>query len=102
TGHASPAHDDSFWTWREAMYAFLARVDADVFAAIAAQAYVEMAKAGYASVAEFHYVHHDPNGKAYADPAELSWRIDAAGDEVGLGLTLLPVLYAHAGFGNLP
>src|SRR5947199_142686 len=59
TGHASPAHDDSFWTWREAMYAFLARVDADVFAAIAAQAYVEMAKAGYASVAEFHYVHHD-------------------------------------------
>jgi len=100
TGHTSSAHDDSFWTWREAMYAFLARVDADVFAAIAAQAYVEMAKAGYALVAEFHYVHHDPHGKAYADPAELSWRIVAAAEEVGLGLTLLPVLYAHAGFGS--
>ena len=99
TGRASPAHDDSFWTWREAMYAFLARVDADVFAAIAAQTYVEMAKAGYATVAEFHYVHHDPNGKAYADPAELSWRVVAAAEEAGLGLTLLPVFYAHAGFG---
>ena len=101
TGHASPAHDDSFWTWRESMYAFLARVDADVFAAIAAQAYVEMAKAGYALVAEFHYVHHDPHGKTYADPAELSWRIVAAAEEVGLGLTLLPVFYAQAGFGSV-
>jgi len=101
TGRASPAHDDSFWTWRESMYAFLARVDADVFAAIAAQAYVEMAKAGYALVAEFHYVHHDPHGKTYADPAELSWRIVAAAEEVGLGLTLLPVFYAQAGFGSV-
>lgn len=54
TGHTSPAHDDTFWSWRQAMYAFLDRVDADAFEAIAAQAYVEMAKAGYASVAEFH------------------------------------------------
>ena len=102
TGRASTAHDDSFWTWREAMYAFLARVDADAFAAIASQAYLEMAKAGYATVAEFHYVHHDPEGKPYADPAELSWRIIAAAEEVGIGLTLLPVFYAHAGFGGMP
>ena len=67
---ASPSRDDSFWTWRQAMYAFIDRVDADAFEAIAAQAFVEMAKAGYASVAEFHYVHHDPAGKPYADPAE--------------------------------
>jgi len=59
-----------------------------------------MAKAGYATVGEFHYVHHDPRGKAYADPAELAWRIVAAAEEVGLGLTLLPVFYAHAGFGG--
>ena len=77
TGRAAPEHDDSFWTWRQAMYAFLDRIDADAFEAIAAQAYVEMAKAGYATVAEFHYVHHDPAGKPYADPAELAWRIVA-------------------------
>ena len=100
TGRASPAHDDSFWTWRQAMYAFLDRVDADALEAIAAQAYVEMAKAGYASVAEFHYVHHDAAGKPYDDPAELAWRIVAAARTAGLGLTLLPVFYAHAGFGG--
>jgi formimidoylglutamate deiminase len=100
TGRPASSRDDSFWTWREAMYAFIRRVDADVFGAIAAQAYLEMAKAGYATVGEFHYVHHDPQGKAYADPAELAWRIIAAAEEVGLGLTLLPVFYAHAGFGG--
>ena len=73
-----PAQDDSFWTWRQAMYAFLDQVDADSFEAIAAQAYVEMTKAGYAAVGEFHYVHHDAAGKPYADPAELAWRIVSA------------------------
>ena len=102
TGRSSPAHDDSFWTWRQAMYAFLDRVDADALEAIAAQAYVEMAKAGYASVAEFHYVHHDAAGKPYGDPAELAWRVVAAAQTAGLGLTLLPVFYAHAGFGGSP
>jgi formimidoylglutamate deiminase len=102
TGRTSLSHDDSFWTWRQAMYAFLDRVDADAFEAIAAQAYVEMAKAGYASVAEFHYVHHDPAGKPFADPAELAWRVVAAARVAGIGLTLLPVFYAHAGFGGTP
>jgi formimidoylglutamate deiminase len=102
TGRSSPAHDDSFWTWRQAMYAFLDRLDADALEAIAAQAYVEMAKSGYASVAEFHYVHHDAAGKPFQDPAELAWRIVAAARTAGLGLTLLPVFYAHAGFGGVP
>ena len=102
TGRAAAGSDDSFWTWRQAMYAFLDRVDADAFEAIAAQAYVEMAKAGYASVAEFHYVHHDPAGKPYDDPAELAWRIVAAAATAGIALTLLPVFYAHGGFGGLP
>ena len=102
TGRTLSSRDDSFWTWRQAMYAFLDRVDAEAFEAIAAQAYVEMAKAGYASVAEFHYVHHDPAGKPYDDPAELAWRIVAAARTAGLGLTLLPVFYAHAGFGGTP
>jgi formimidoylglutamate deiminase len=82
------------------MYAFLDRVDADALEAIAAQAYVEMAKAGYTAVAEFHYVHHDAAGKPYDDPAELAWRVVAAARTAGLGLTLLPVFYAHAGFGG--
>ena len=102
TGRASSLHDDSFWTWRQAMYAFLARIDAEAFEAVTAQAYVEMAKSGYASVAEFHYVHHDPAGKPYGDPAELAWRVVAAARVAGLGLTLLPVFYAHAGFGGTP
>ena len=100
TGRAG-TDGDSFWTWRAAMYAFLDRVDADAFAAIAAQAYVEMLKAGYTSVAEFHYVHHDPQGKPYADPAELAQRIVDAAGATGIALTLLPVFYAHAGFGGV-
>ena len=101
TGRAG-TDGDSFWTWRAAMYAFLDRVDADAFAAIAAQAYIEMLKVGYTSVAEFHYVHHDPNGKPYDDPAELARRIVAAAATTGIALTLLPVFYAHAGFGGAP
>jgi formimidoylglutamate deiminase len=102
TGRSLPTHDDSFWTWRQSMYTFLERVDADAFEAVTAQAYVEMAKSGYASVAEFHYVHHDPAGRPYGDPAELAWRVVAAARVAGLGLTLLPVFYAHAGFGGTP
>jgi len=99
TGRCS-ADGDSFWTWRQAMYAFLDRVDADAFEAIAAEAYVEMLKAGYTAVAEFHYVHHDSSGRPYADPAELSRRVVAAATASGIALTLLPVFYAHAGFGG--
>jgi len=99
TGRAS-AEGDSFWTWRQAMYAFLDRVDADAFEAIAAQAYVEMLKAGYTAVAEFHYVHHDPQGRPYADPAELARRVVAAAGAAGIALTLLPVFYAHSDFGG--
>src|SRR6478672_5888287 len=96
----TPSHDrnDSFWTWREAMYTAVDRLDADAFEAIAAQSYIEMAKAGYASVAEFHYVHHDPRGKPYSDLAELAWRIVGAAETAEIALTLLPVFYAHGDF----
>jgi formimidoylglutamate deiminase len=102
TGAIGGGSHDSFWTWREAMYAFAARADADAIQAIAAQAFVEMAKAGYTTLAEFHYLHHDPGGAPYADRAELSRRIVAAAAEAGLGLTLLPAFYAHGGFGGRP
>ncbi|MCJ8141388.1 formimidoylglutamate deiminase [Ancylobacter sp. A5.8] len=90
---------DSFWTWREVMYRVVDRMDPDHVAAIAAQVYVEMLEAGFTRVGEFHYLHHDRDGGAYADIGELAHRIAQAADETGIGLTLLPVFYAHGGFG---
>ncbi|MDF0733988.1 formimidoylglutamate deiminase [Pseudomonas entomophila] len=92
--------NDSFWTWRDLMYRLVGRIRPEQLQVIARQLYIEMLKAGYTSVAEFHYVHHDHDGQAYADPAELSRRISAAASASGIGLTLLPVLYSHSGFGG--
>jgi len=102
TGRHSHDRNDTFWTWRDVVYDFLDRVDADALEAVTAQAFVEMAKAGYTTVAEFHYVHHDADGRPLADPAENAWRVVEAAKTAGLGLTLLPVFYAHAGFGGTP
>lgn len=92
-----PDPRDSFWTWRQQMYAFLDRLTPDDVQAITAMAFLEMAEAGFAAVAEFHYLHHGPGGLAYADPAEMSARVAAAAAQTGLGLTLLPVLYMQGG-----
>ncbi|MGH8192296.1 MAG: formimidoylglutamate deiminase [Rhodanobacteraceae bacterium] len=89
---------DSFWTWRETMYAFASRIGPDELRAIATQLYVEMLKAGYTHVCEFHYLHNAPDGNAYADPAAMSRAILEAAREAGIGLTLLPVLYMTGGF----
>jgi formimidoylglutamate deiminase len=99
TQRGGPAADD-FWTWRTEMYRFLERVGPVEQEAIAAQLYLEMLKAGYTSVAEFHYLHHDPAGQPYANPAEMAMRIVAAASDAGIGLTLLPVFYAHSDFGG--
>lgn len=88
---------DSFWTWRDLMYRFLDQLTPEDVQAIAAQVMVEMAEAGFAAVAEFHYLHHQPGGTPHADLAEMSNRITAAASETGLGLTLLPVLYQQGG-----
>lgn len=101
TEKAGPS-EDSFWTWREVMYGFVRRIDPESLQAIAALAYGEMLEQGYTSVAEFHYLHHAPDGQPYADPAEMSKRILAAADDAGIGLTHLPVLYAQGGFGGQP
>ncbi|WP_348970476.1 formimidoylglutamate deiminase [Pseudomonas atacamensis] len=92
--------NDSFWTWRDLMYRLVGKISPDQLGIIARQLYIEMLKAGYTSVAEFHYVHHDGNGQPYADSAELALRISQAASESGIGLTLLPVLYSHSGFGG--
>ena len=92
--------NDSFWTWRDVMYRMVGKINPEQLHIIARQLYIEMLKAGYTSVAEFHYVHHDVNGQPYADRAELSRQISQAAASSGIGLTLLPVLYSHAGFGG--
>lgn len=102
-GRAEGTSDQgSFWGWRELMYAYVGRLTPDDLAAIAAQAYVEMLEAGYTTVGEFHYLHHDRDGGFYANRAEMSECIIAAAVETGLGLTLLPALYAQGGIGQPP
>ena len=94
--------EDSFWTWRETMYAFASRIGPDDLRAIAAQLYVEMLKAGYTQVCEFHYLHHQPDGKPYADAAAMALALIEAARETGIGLTLLPTLYMSGGFDGRP
>jgi len=101
-GQGGSGGDDSFWTWRQVMYGFVARLTPDQVQAIAAQLYVEMLKAGYTAVGEFHYLHHDPAGRPYVDVTEMSERIVAAAQATGIGLTHLPVLYGFGGFGGQP
>jgi formimidoylglutamate deiminase len=114
TERRGPDASDSFWTWRKLMYRFLDQLTPDHIEAITAFVQMEMLEAGYASVAEFHYIHHQPGGTPYDDLAELSARICAAASQTGIGLALLPVLYQHGGcdggalgpgqvrFGNTP
>ncbi len=102
TQGGDPAGADSFWSWRTQMYRFAQRLSPDTLEAIATQLYIEMLRAGYTSVCEFHYVHHDFGGKPYADAAEMSLRLLRAADRAGIGMTLLPVLYQTAGFGDKP
>lgn len=94
--------DDSFWTWRETMYGFASRLDPDSLKAVAAQVYVDMLKAGYTQVCEFHYLHQRPDGTPYPDPTAMSQALMAAACEAGIGLTLLPVLYLSGGFDRRP
>lgn len=92
--------DDSFWTWREAMYHFVDRLDPEGMWAIAALAYAEMLESGFTRVGEFHYLHHDVDGRPYGNLAAMAEAVAAAAREAGIGLTLLPVFYAHSGFGG--
>jgi len=93
--------EDSFWTWRQRMYAFVERIDPEQAANIAAQLYVEMLQAGYTTVGEFHYLHHQPGGAPYDTPSEMSDRIIGAARETGIAITHLPVLYTSNGFGGV-
>ncbi|MEK6636601.1 MAG: formimidoylglutamate deiminase [Pseudomonadota bacterium] len=96
------ASDDDFWSWREVMYRFLDHLNPDDVEAINAMAYVEMLEGGFTHVGEFHYLHNGIDGERYANPAEMAERVVAAAEKTGIGLTLLPVFYAHSDFGGLP
>jgi len=97
-GADADASGDSFWTWRAVMYRFLDRLGPDDVEAIASLAYAEMLEAGFTRVGELHYLHHAPDGRPHAAPAQMAARIAAAAEATGIGLTLLPVFYAHGGF----
>jgi formimidoylglutamate deiminase len=90
---------DSFWSWRNVMYRFALSMTPEQVEAVAAQLYMEMLEAGFTRVGEFHYLHHDINGQPYADISEMAQRIASAAGQTGIGLTLLPVFYAHSTFG---
>jgi formimidoylglutamate deiminase len=101
TEYRRGAHD-SFWTWREAMYSLANRIEPEELEIIATQLFIEMLKAGYTAVAEFHYLHRRRDGSSYAAPNALWQAMDAAAERAGIALTLLPTLYQTSDFGGEP
>jgi formimidoylglutamate deiminase len=91
---------DSFWTWRETMYGLVRRMSPDDVEVVAAKLYSELLKGGYGHVVEFHYFHHAITELGRSDGFEMSMRILRAAETAGIGLTHLPVFYAHSGFGG--
>lgn len=98
-GHVQHASgEDSFWSWRERMYALANALDPEAIEAVSTLAFAEMVRAGFTTVGEFHYLHHQPDGTPYADPDELARRVAHAAQKVGLRIVLLRVGYARAGY----
>lgn len=100
--HKGTTNPDDFWGWREAMYKLALEMNPEQMEAIAAMLYSEMARHGYTNVAEFHYVHHDKNGKQYDNLSEMGSRLIAAAQTAGIGITLVPIFYQKGGFGQEP
>lgn len=94
--------EDDFWTWREAMYKCALSVSPEQAESIAAMLYAEMLRNGYTHVAEFHYLHHDKNGKPYSNISEMGERMLAAARTAGIRITLVPVFYQKGNFGAPP
>ena len=94
---ASSATDD-FWSWRKAMFDTVAELDPDAMHRVALAVYREMADAGYGTVGEFHYVHHQPDGTPYAEPNAMAFAVAEAAQEAGLEIVLLPAAYHRNGW----
>jgi formiminoglutamate deiminase len=91
-----------FWSWRERMYQLAGRLDPDGYLELARAAYAEMALAGVTAVGEFHYLHHDPDGRPYADPNRMGQALIEAAGQAGVRLTLIDTCYLRAGLGGEP
>lgn len=100
--HPDPTSQDDFWSWRETMYNIALSINPDQFEHIATMLYSEMLSHGYTHVAEFHYVHHDKDGKPYSHLAEMGERLVSAANTAGIGITLVPIFYQKGGFGKAP
>jgi formiminoglutamate deiminase len=100
-GHVGSSRGD-FWSWRDAMFAVADALDPDSYRAVAAATFKEMVAAGYTSVAEFHYLHHQPGGMPYADQNVMGDALVDAATEAGIRLTVLDTCYLSAGFGEAP
>ena len=94
--------DDDFWSWREEMYKCALTMDPDQMESVAAMVYAEMVRQGYTHVAEFHYLHHDKDGKPYGNLSEMADRMVSAAKTAGIKITLIPVFYQKGGFGFEP
>ncbi len=93
------SESDDFWSWREAMYAVALSISPEQLKQVATRLYRELLRGGYTQVCEFHYLQHHPDGQPYDDELTMAWALIGAAQEVGIGITMLPVLYAHQGFG---
>ncbi|WP_228853645.1 formimidoylglutamate deiminase [Aegicerativicinus sediminis] len=99
--HSTNSVDDDFWSWRSAMYDIALSVSPDELEAIATMLYSKMLRFGYTSVAEFHYLHHDKDGKLFDNRAELGARLVSAAKTAGIKITLVPMFYQMGGFGQV-
>ncbi|MEE8615451.1 MAG: formimidoylglutamate deiminase, partial [Roseateles sp.] len=93
------AGQDDFWSWRDRMYALALRISPAQLRAVATQLYSELLRGGYTQVCEFHYLHHPARGQSFDDELAMAWALAEAAEDVGIGLTLLPVVYTRSGFG---
>ncbi|MGI8544157.1 MAG: formimidoylglutamate deiminase [Aridibacter sp.] len=100
--HLTGNKQSDFWSWREAMYSLALSVNPEQFERIATILYAEMLRHGYTNVAEFHYLHHDKNGKPYDNLAEMGSRLISAAKSAGIGITLIPIFYQKGGFDKSP
>lgn len=94
--------EDDFWSWREMMYRLALNLNPDEMKAAAAMLYADLVRHGYSNVAEFHYLHHDRNGKPYNNLAEMGAALIEAASEAGIKITLIPIFYQKGGFGLQP
>ncbi|MHA7239251.1 formimidoylglutamate deiminase [Arthrobacter sp. TMS1-12-1] len=100
----------TFWTWREAMYRVAGALTPELYEELATAVYAEMVAAGWTSVAEFHYIHHRPDGTPYGQggddgdhddgPHAMELAVARAAVRAGIRLTLLDTCYLAGGFGT--